>query len=109
MGGQNTWDIFTLDFRNTQSPYIGDGYIDFFLSGELIYAGNNCTLEADNLEFSASGATMSQLVVSESAASCILNNMARSRLGHITLNSQTISDLWMTPDMKLDSSSLGKH
>ena len=37
--GQNTWDLFTFDFRNTQSPYIGDGWIDFFLSGELMYAG----------------------------------------------------------------------
>ena len=84
--GQNTWDWFTLDFRQTQSPYIGDGWIDFFISGEMIYGGNNCTLEADNLEFSVTGSTMSQIVVSESAASCIANNVARSRLGHVMLN-----------------------
>ena len=57
--GQNTWDLFTLDFRNTQSPYIGDGWIDFFLSGELMYAGQGCELAADNLQFSVAGSTMS--------------------------------------------------
>jgi len=36
--GQQTWDGFTLDYRNTRSPFISEkGYIDFFLSGELIY------------------------------------------------------------------------
>jgi hypothetical protein len=107
--GQNTWDIFTYDFRNTQSPYIGDGYIDFFLSGELMYAGHNCTLDADDLEFSDAGSTMSQLVVSESAATCIANNMAKSRLGHITLNQKTVSELWDIPEMNFTSTSLGKH
>jgi hypothetical protein len=32
------WDMFTLDYRNTRSPTISDkGFIDLFLSGELIY------------------------------------------------------------------------
>ena len=107
--GQNSWDIFTLDFRNTQSPYIGEGWIDFFLSGELLYAGNGCEMAADNLEFSVAGSTMSQLVISESAATCIANNVAKSHLGHIVLNSQTVSDLWAEPDLNFTTSSLGKH
>jgi hypothetical protein len=107
--GQNSWDIFTLDFRNTQSPYIGEGWIDFFLSGELLYAGNGCEMAADNLEFSVAGSTMSQLVISESAATCIANNVAKSHLGHIVLNSQTVSDLWAEPDLNFTTSTLGKH
>ena len=36
--GQQTWDGFILDYRNTKSPYISDkGYIDLFFSGELVY------------------------------------------------------------------------
>lgn len=49
--GQNSWDLFTLDFRQTQSPYIGQGWIDFFINGELLYAGEGCELENDNLQF----------------------------------------------------------
>ena len=79
--GQNSWDIFTLDFRNTQSPYIGDGWIDFFINGELLYGGEGCEIDADNLQFSeANKNTMSQLVVSESAATCIANQAAKSHL-----------------------------
>jgi len=33
--GQNTHDYFTFDFRNTHSPEIGEGFIDFFIHGEL--------------------------------------------------------------------------
>lgn len=107
--GQNTWDLFTLDYRQTQSPYIGEGWIDFFLSGEVLYGGEGCELEADNLQFSVASATMSQLVVSESAATCIANKWAQSHLGHITLNSQTVSDLWAEPNVNFTTSSLGKH
>lgn len=58
-----------------------------------MYAGNGCEIAADNLEFSVAGSQMSQLVISESAATCIANNVAKSHLGHIVLNSQTVSDL----------------
>jgi hypothetical protein len=108
--GQNTWDLFTLDFRNTQSPYIGDGWIDFFIHGQVLYAGQGCNIVADNLEFSVTGSTMSQVVISESAATCIANNVAKSHLGHITLNSQTVKDLWYDPKVtNFTTSSLGKH
>jgi len=34
--GQKAYDSFTFDFRSTQSPFIGPGYIDFYLIGEVI-------------------------------------------------------------------------
>jgi len=108
--GQNSWDIFTLDFRNTQSPYIGDGWIDFFISGEMIYGGEGCTLEPDNIQFSEGNKnTMSQLVVSESAATCMANQAAKSHLGQIALNQKTVSDLWAIPGMNFTSTSLKNH
>jgi len=37
--GQNTWDTFSYDFRNTKDPEIFQGQADFFLAGDLIYDG----------------------------------------------------------------------
>ena len=51
--GQWAWDLFTYDFRNTQSPYIGEGYIDLFLHGALVYEGESCDIVADDLVFNA--------------------------------------------------------
>merc|ERR1712025_1109600 len=89
VAGQNSWDLFTLDFRNTQSPYIGEGWVDFFIHAEALYGGKGCDIEADNLEFSVAGSTMSQIVVSESAATCWANKIAESHIGKIILNSKT--------------------
>ena len=33
--GQNESETLILDFRNTEDPYITDGYADFRFSGEL--------------------------------------------------------------------------
>lgn len=75
-----------------------------------MYAGQGCNIVADNLEFSVTGSTMSQVVISESAATCIANNVAKSHLGHITLNSQTVRDLWYDPKVtNFTTSTLGKH
>jgi hypothetical protein len=52
---------------------------------------------------------MSQLVVSESAATCIANNVAKSHLGHIELNTQSVRDLWGDQSMNFTTTSLGKH
>ena len=35
--GQNTWDLFEFDFRQTAAPEIHQGYMDLFFSGELMY------------------------------------------------------------------------
>lgn len=94
----------------TQAPYIGEGWIDFFINGELQYGGEDCnTLENDNLQFSTASSTMSQLVVSEAAATCIANQVAKSHLGHINLNSQTVRDLWGDGKQNFTTTSLGKH
>lgn len=52
---------------------------------------------------------MSQLVISESAASCIANSVAKSRLGHLVLDTRTVSDLWAEPGLNFTTTTLGKH
>jgi hypothetical protein len=68
--GQDTEATFDFDFRNTRSPFIGEGYMDMYILGELTYENNTCTLEPDYMDFIHSD-TFSQLVISESAASCL--------------------------------------
>lgn len=65
--GQQTWDGFTLDYRNTRSPFISEkGYIDFFLSGELIYNKEGCgAIKNSEMSFFANNDTLSQFVISE--------------------------------------------
>jgi len=41
-GQSDKIDDFSLDFRNTQNPFIGNGFIDFWFSGELMYHGEGC-------------------------------------------------------------------
>lgn len=85
---------FTFDYRNTQSPNIQEGYIDLFFLGEILYEphkwlkGTNmhganshvCTLEPDYMTFSNTD-IFSQLVISESAATCMANSFAASSIG----------------------------
>ena len=52
---------------------------------------------------------LSQLVISESAATCIANNVAKSNLGHIHLFDQTVGLLWNDPELKFTTSTLGAH
>jgi len=72
--GQESESLFTFDYRNTRSPYIGNGYIDMYFLGELNYgvSRDQCTMEPEYMDF-VNAATFSQLVISESAASCFMN------------------------------------
>ena len=40
--GQNDWDYFDLDMRQTNAPRIHSGYMDIFMSGELYYRSQGC-------------------------------------------------------------------
>ena len=83
--GQDGAATFAFDYRNTLSPEIHYGYVDIFIVGELMYiprigldstshgASNyDCILEPDWTEFINSD-TFSQIVISESAATCMIN------------------------------------
>ena len=113
--GQSTEGIFYFDFRNTQSPFIGEGYLDSYFLGELMYNphpdlkegdhGFNaaaCNLEPDYMSFMNSE-TFSQLVFSESAASCMLNSFSQAQIGRIHLNEDKINKLFSTDGIGYDS------
>lgn len=106
--GQDSIDNFELDYRNTQSPFIGEGWVDIFFSGELMYNGEGCNIEPKYMDFMQSQ-TFSQLVVSESAATCWANQVAKSNLGKIFLNSKSTAALWGEPGLTLDSTKLNEH
>jgi hypothetical protein len=44
-------DSFTLDYRQTASPYIGNGFADFYFNGEIGYKGEGCDIEHDYMDF----------------------------------------------------------
>ena len=46
--GQSTEGIFYFDFRNTQSPFIGEGYLDSYFLGELMYNPHPDLKEGDH-------------------------------------------------------------
>lgn len=75
--GQDTYDVFSWDFRNTHDPEIFQGVADFSLVGDLLYKGEGCALAADYLDFmdnnGTAGIAQSQIVISESVASCFAN------------------------------------
>jgi hypothetical protein len=82
--GQGTVAPFTFDYRSVRSPDIQDGYVDLHILGELFHNNYQCDLQPDPMNF-INSAVFSQLVVSESAATCIANQMARSQIGRVYL------------------------
>ena len=106
--GQHSSSVFTFDYRNTRSPYIGSGYIDIYFLGELNYGlhRDECTMEPDYMDF-INSATFSQLVVSESAASCFMNSWARSHVGKFNLDEDKINLLLETDWIKFNTTAIG--
>ena len=64
-----------------------------FIVGELVHNQLGCPLQSDNMEFNTASDTFSQIVISESAASCWAENLASSKIGKLTINSNTISKM----------------
>lgn len=86
--GQYDYDSFHFDGRNVRNPIIHDASIDFFVAGDLIYEEEGCILDLEELEFkNETGRANSQIVLSESAASCWLNKFANSKIGKVTMTS----------------------
>ena len=106
--GQETSDKFFFDFRNTRDPNMFEGKLDFFLFGDTIYDGEGCSMAPDYLGFDYDGVVDSQIVVSESAASCFATKLAKSKLGHIHLDRPKVNAFWDTGD-RLDFSTSSLH
>lgn len=99
-----------MDFRNVKSPKISEGQIDFYLSGDLLYKGEECSIQPDNLDFIDSNQTVSQIVVSESTATCFANQLAKSKIGKVSLNKDKVNKFWGTGNaLNFNTSSLSPH
>lgn len=61
--GQDSTAEFTVDYRNTISPYIGEGYIDLYFLGEFMQNGEGCNYEHEVFDFMGDHID-SQLVIS---------------------------------------------
>ena len=116
--GQHSKAAFDFDFRNTQSPFIGAGYMDMYILGELTYKPSKhliegehgytsqvCTLDPDYMSFMNSE-TFSQLVITESAFSCMMNSISQSPIGRLHLNSETLNQLFETDEIMFNSTTI---
>ena len=120
LNGQNTWAVFDFDWKSTWSPVIGNGYIDLFILGEMFYQpydfgllepgdhgweSNACQLDPEVMDFMESE-TFSQLVITESAFSCMVNAISQSPMGLITLNTEKMNALFFRNDLVFDTKTL---
>lgn len=76
-----------MDFRMTQRPVIENGYMDLFMVGAFDYTGSEESCESvgfanDNIHFYNNN-QVSQLVLTESAATCAANQLAGSPVGQL--------------------------
>jgi len=89
-------------------PYLGQGWMDTYFLGELTYQGRGCPLEADYFDF-MDDQEFSQLVMSESAATCALSNIAQSNIGKLDFNEARLNQFFGVDNIKFDSSAFAKH
>lgn len=92
------------------NPRIGDGYMDLYFIGEIIHNNENCgDMIVDNNIHFYNLQDVSQLVVGESAATCLVTQWAKSDLGKLHINEDKFNKMFLVDGYKLDSTSLSKH
>lgn len=86
--GQPAKADFNLDFRNTEDPKMTTDSIEFRFFGELEFHDHECTLDHEPFEFMMvdNPAKTSQIVITDSVASCNLNAFAKSEIGKFNFN-----------------------
>ena len=70
-----------------KSPVINPNSLELYMYGEILHSDHVCELAPDEMDFREDLDKYSQLVISESVATCILNNFAASPIGRISLSS----------------------
>jgi len=61
------------------------------------------------MQFTNENDAFSQLVISQSAASCIMNMVAKSNIGSIEFDNKRWSDFWGEDNLRFNSSSIVQH
>jgi hypothetical protein len=102
--GQKTKDKFTIDMRNTADPVIASGIMEMSFVGELLYNGEDCkNFEPEEIEFEAGNLT--QLVISESALECFAQQVSKSDIGTVYLDTESLQALFSDKSLVLTSTS----
>ena len=68
-----------MDWRLTHDPVVEEGQMDLFFHGEIYQSGSKgCgELEPEDITF-LGDTTLSQFVITEAAATCLMNEVAKS-------------------------------
>jgi len=84
--------------------------IDFRFFGELEFHDHECTLEHEAFDFlEVELAQTSQIVITDSVASCNLNAIAKSQIGKLEFNEQKLNTFFGVDYLKFDTTSFAKH
>lgn len=76
--GQTGSDSYQLDYRNVYPPYLYSGAMEFQIYGDTIFNGQGCGItEFEPISFLPTQ-EYSQFVVSQTAAACLVNQLAKS-------------------------------
>jgi hypothetical protein len=108
LGQEGTYADFQFDWRSTQDPVIKEGQIDMRIVGEVMYGYSACALEPANFDF-MQAEVYSQVVMTESAASCFFNSVAASPIGSFNLNQNKTNMLFNVTDIATDTSAMANH
>lgn len=108
--GNDTRGDFELDWRLTKDPVIADGQMDLFMLGEYYQKGDDgCgELEVDEFDF-LGNTSLSQVVITQAAATCMLNSAAKSPIGQVDLNEERLNKLYNITGLKFNTTSMAKH
>jgi short subunit fatty acids transporter len=80
-----------------------------YIVGDLKYNEDGCSSNQPTPLNFMNSEQFSQLVISESALACMMNQIAKSKIGKLDLNEQRFNDLFLTQGIKLDSQSIYEH
>ena len=84
--------------------------MDLFVIGELLYQGEGCgSMIVDNNIHFINSQDQSQLVIGESAMSCIANQVMKSDLGKLHFNEDKFNQFFKVKDYHLNTTSLSNH
>ena len=77
--------------------------------GDTKYKGRHCDdMSPKKMEYLEGH--LSQMVISEAAATCFAEQLSYSRVGTLTLNEQSINEMFNTTDViKMDTTSIAHH
>lgn len=106
--GQTQSDEFRIDLRHVpgKDPFMGEGYMDLLLNGEWFYQGKNCDNIQDDYIHFYDTKDYSQLVIGQSLTTCILNQMAKSKIFQLQIDTMRFNMMFGVQGYELTTTSM---